>query len=100
MHNSKRINKFILLGLAFSFFVPQLQAQAPVAEKSITKKTIHPRYREWASPANGKEVTTNPVPFLWPAVSKKAVYKVRFSQDKSFSSSKAANCSFEKAVAG
>lgn len=88
MHNSKRINKFILLGLAFSFFVPQLQAQAPVAEKSITKKAIHPRYREWASPANGKEVTTNPVPFLWPAVSKRAVYKVRFSQDKSFPSSK------------
>jgi len=50
------------------------------------RKAIHPQVRQWAGPADGKEVAVNPPPLLWPLVSGRgARYSVRLSQDRSFS---------------
>ncbi|WP_353332395.1 DUF4962 domain-containing protein [Bacteroides sedimenti] len=78
------LNKRYLFLLFSLSILPLTQAGAQTAEKSITKQAIHPRYREWASPSNGKEVSVNPVPFLWPSAGKGTIYKVRFSKDKNF----------------
>lgn len=59
--------------------------QVECIEKTIDKKAIHPRYREWASPKDGKVVQVNPTPLLWPAAKGKDVtYQVRLSQNKNF----------------
>lgn len=82
------MKRILIFGVLVCSLFVEVQAQQAAAEKSITKQAIHPRYREWASPANGKVVTTNPVPFLWKAEEGKGViYKVRFSQDQSFPTS-------------
>lgn len=57
----------------------------PPAEKHIDKEALHPRYREWASPAGGVEVRQNPPALLWPAGDdKKALYRVELSQTPGF----------------
>ncbi len=77
--------KFLLIGLLFILILPDAGAQKLTAEKSINKRSIHPRYREWASPADGKDVTVNPPALLWPAAEGKNItYSVRLSQYKDF----------------
>ncbi|NDW09644.1 DUF4962 domain-containing protein [Dysgonomonas sp. 520] len=68
-------------------FVAQPIAAQMEAEKSITKRAIHPRYREWSTPANGVEVKTNSPSMLWPAAEKPVKYRVRLSQSEKFPTS-------------
>lgn len=74
-------NKITLLLLLFSCFCVQAQEQT---EKQVALQAIHPRSREWATPANGQVVSTNPPALLWPVKSKADSYRVRLSQDKAF----------------
>ena len=76
--------KRILL-LAALFAVLGAEAQLP-AEIRLDKRSLRPRYREWARPAGGVAVTQNPPALLWPAAgdSKRALYRVRLSQDSTF----------------
>ena len=76
--------KRILL-LAALFAALGAEAQLP-AEIRLDKRSLRPRYREWAQPAGGTAVTLNPPALLWPAAgdSKRAVYRVRLSQDSTF----------------
>ena len=73
--------KRILL-LAALFAALGAEAQLP-AEIRLDKRSLRPRYREWARPTGGVTVTQNPPALLWPAAgdSKRAVYRVRLSQD-------------------
>lgn len=76
--------KRILL-LAALFAALGAEAQLP-AEIRLDKRSLRPRYREWARPAGGVAVTQNPPALLWPAAgdSKRALYRVRLSQDSTF----------------
>lgn len=77
--------KYIIVSILLSLLsVSALYAQNDAIEKQITKKALYPRYREWASPTDGKGVNMNPPALLWPATGKKAIYKVRLSQNSSF----------------
>ena len=71
-----------ILFAAALFAALDAAAQLP-AEIRIDKRSLRPRYREWAQPAGGTAVTQNPPALLWPAAgdSKRAVYRVRLSQD-------------------
>ncbi len=57
--------KRILL-LAALFAALGAEAQLP-AEIRLDKRSLRPRYREWAQPAGGVAVTQNPPALLWPA---------------------------------
>ena len=74
-----------ILFAAALFAALDAAAQLP-AEIRIDKRSLRPRYREWAQPAGGTAVTQNPPALLWPAAgdSKRAVYRVRLSQDSTF----------------
>lgn len=76
--------KRILL-LAALFAALGVEAQLP-AEIRLDKRSLRPRYREWARPSGGVAVTQNPPALLWPASgdSKRALYRVRLSQDSTF----------------
>ena len=76
--------KRILL-LAALFAALGAEAQLP-AEIRLDKRSLRPRYREWARPSGGVAVTQNPPALLWPAAgdSKRALYRVRLSQDSTF----------------
>lgn len=76
----KRILLLIPLFAAFS-----AAAQLP-AEIRLDKRSLRPRYREWAQPAGYVIVTQNPPALLWPASAdaKAAVYRLRLSQDSTF----------------
>ncbi|MDL2214711.1 DUF4962 domain-containing protein [Dysgonomonas sp. OttesenSCG-928-M03] len=79
------LRRAVVLFMFAIVLVITTKAQNSNIEKDIDKRAIHPRYREWATPANGKEVSTNPTALLWPAAEgKNVVYKVRLSQDKNF----------------
>ena len=48
---------------------------------------LHPKFREWPTPALDMTVAFNPQPLLWPAVKgKNASYAVRLSKDSTFRS--------------
>ena len=74
-----------ILFAAALFAALDAAAQLP-AEIRIDKRSLRPRYREWAQPAGGTAVTQNPPALLWPAAgdSKRAVYRVRLLQDSTF----------------
>ena len=74
-----------ILFAAALFAALDAAAQLP-AEIRIDKRSLRPRYREWARPAGGVAVTQNPPALLWPAAgdSKRSLYRVRLSQDSTF----------------
>lgn len=83
------LKKAVMLFLFAILSIIAIQAQDGIIEKKIDKRAIHPRYREWPTPANGKEVSMNPPALLWPAAEgENVVYRVRLSQDKNFSTDK------------
>lgn len=79
------MKKAVILFLFTVGLFTTTEAQNGNIEKDVKKRAIHPRYREWATPADGKEVSMNPAALLWPAAEgKDVVYRVRLSQDKNF----------------
>lgn len=60
-------------------------AQTLPAEKHLDKRSLHPRYREWASPANGVAVRRNAPALLWPAdLNVREHYRVELSDTPEF----------------
>lgn len=84
--------KYYFLVLLLCFIQLDIFAQA---EQTIDKEAIHPRYRKWATPANGVEVKTNAPAMLWPAGKKNTTYRVRLSQNVNFPTD---NTSMSKAI--
>lgn len=65
----------------------QLQdAEVPGARRSFPEDypVLHPRYRQWPSPAADALVTGAPPALCWPLLGKKVLYDVRLSQDENF----------------
>lgn len=60
------------------------QHPTPDAEKKSDAQALHPRYREWAAPANGQVVEVNPPALLWPIRERTDRYRVRLSQKPDF----------------
>jgi hypothetical protein len=62
------------------------QAEVLGARKSFPQNypALHPRYRQWPSPAADVLVTGAPPALSWPAAGKGALYDVRLSQDENF----------------
>jgi len=84
-----KFSYIIILIFLSGFIQSNVNAQPKnESEKIIDKRAIHPRYREWATPANGMEIKVNAPSMLWPSSGKKSKYKVRLSQDRSFPSDK------------
>lgn len=76
------MKKHIIL---FLFILPCFPALAQQqAEQQMTREAVHPRHREWATPADGQSVGTNPPALLWPVADKADGYRVRLSQNKNF----------------
>lgn len=73
------INILVLLLL-----LPVSHFLTPEAEKKVDAQAIHPRYREWVTPTDGRQVEVNPPALLWPVADKSHSYAVRLSQDKHF----------------
>lgn len=61
---------------------------AQSAEINLTQQSLHPRYREWSSPADGTEARRNPQPLLWAVGEGDALYKVELSTSKEFAPKK------------
>ena len=60
-------------------------AQTLPAEKHMDKTSLHPRFREWLSPANGVAVHRNAPALLWPAdLSVPELYRVELSDTPEF----------------
>lgn len=56
------------------------------AERHLDRESLHPRFRQWATPAGGGAVRRNPAPLLWPGADdpKGTLYRVRLSRDSTF----------------
>ena len=60
-------------------------AQSLPAEKQIDKTSLHPRFREWASPTGGVAVRRNAPALLWPAdLNVPELYRVELSDTPEF----------------
>ena len=73
---------FTVLTIPFA----RIYGQQPKALSKVYP-VLHPKFREWATPALDMNVALNPQPLLWPAVKgKNASYEVRLSKDSTFQS--------------